>query len=345
MSEDKRTEGSDFQVLASKDCLEGAGFVAPSADGNSGWHGLVTLTADDRTTIRGAGIVLSVSPPHDELLALLRPDQALVTILPPGDNAEEVDRVRQTAARVYLLDRLPRISRAQAMDVLSSQSNLAGYLGVIRAAYRFPRLFPLMMTAAGTIPPAKAFVMGVGVAGLQAIATAKRLGAVVSATDVRPATKEQVESLGAKFVFTESDAGDAAYASELSDEAKAKQQALVAETIAKQDVVITTAMIPGRPAPELITEAMVATMKPGSIIVDLAADAGGNCALSRPGEVYTTPNGVTIDAPLRLAASAATTASNLLARNFASFLAVLWDNDNHRLHPDDADEILLATRL
>jgi NAD(P) transhydrogenase subunit alpha len=240
---------------------------------------------------------------------------------------------------------MPRITRAQAMDILSSQANLAGYKAVIDAAAHYTRAFPMMMTAAGTVPPAKVFIMGVGVAGLQAIATARRLGAIVSATDVRKATEEQVKSLGAKFVFA--DVADAAtsggYAKELSAEDKAKQAALVADHVKGQDIVITTALIPGRPAPVLITKEMVESMKPGSVIVDLAVERGGNCPLSRPDEVVV-HNGVSIVGTVNLAGKLAGNASPLFAKNLANFLDLMIQKDGS-LKVDEADECIKGTMI
>jgi NAD(P) transhydrogenase subunit alpha len=242
------------------------------------------------------------------------------------------------------MELVPRISRAQSMDVLSSQSNLAGYKAVIDAAAHYRRVFPMMMTAAGSIAPARVFVMGVGVAGLQAIATAKRLGAVVSATDVRPATREQVESLGGKFVMVESEEAAGAeteggYAREMSEEYRRKQAELIAATIARQDIVITTALIPGRPAPVLVTEDMVRTMRPGSVIVDLAVEAGGNCPLSELGRTVRR-HGVTIIGPANLPSDLAEDASLLYARNLYNFLAPLVDKETGKLAIDWEDEIV-----
>jgi H+-translocating NAD(P) transhydrogenase subunit alpha len=240
---------------------------------------------------------------------------------------------------------MPRISRAQSMDILSSQSNLAGYKAVIDAAAYFGRAFPMMMTAAGTVPPAKVFIMGVGVAGLQAIATARRLGAIVSATDVRKATEEQVKSLGAKFVFV--DVADAAtaggYAKELSAEDKAKQAALVAEHIKGQDIVITTALIPGRPAPVLVTKEMVESMKSGSVIVDLAVERGGNCPLSKPDQIVE-HKGVSIIGTVNLAGKLAGNASPLFAKNLANFLDLMIQPDGS-LKIDYEDEIIKGTLI
>jgi NAD(P) transhydrogenase subunit alpha len=239
------------------------------------------------------------------------------------------------------MELLPRITRAQSMDVLSSQANLAGYRAVIEGAYAFDRGFPMMMTAAGTVPPARVFVMGAGVAGLQAIATARRLGAVVSATDVRPAAKEEIKSLGASFVGVE-DAETAgqtgAYAKEMSAEFRQKQAALIAATVAKNDLVICTALVQGGRAPTLVTQAMVEGMRAGSVIVDLASDGGGNCAATRPGEAYTTPNGVKILGYLNWPGRIGVAASTLYAKNLLTFVTTFWDTEAKalRLPPEDA---------
>jgi NAD(P) transhydrogenase subunit alpha len=240
---------------------------------------------------------------------------------------------------------MPRITRAQTMDILSSQANLAGYKAVIDAAAHFGRAFPMMMTAAGTVPPAKVFVMGVGVAGLQAIATARRLGAIVSATDVRKATEEQVKSLGAKFVYVDlADAQtQAGYARELTAEEKAKQAALIAEHVKGQDIVITTALIPGRPAPVLITKEMVEAMKPGSVIVDLAVERGGNCPLSKPDEIVE-HKGVAIIGTVNLAGRLAGNASPLFARNIQNFLDLMIQKDG-TLKIDFEDECIKGTLI
>jgi NAD(P) transhydrogenase subunit alpha len=244
---------------------------------------------------------------------------------------------------------MPRISRAQAMDILSSQSNLAGYKAVIDAAAMFGRAFPMMMTAAGTISPAKVFVMGVGVAGLQAIATAKRLGAQVSATDVRSATKEQIQSLGAKPIFVEAVAGiegegAGGYAGEMSEEYRKAQAELVSEHIAKQDIVITTALIPGKPAPRLISDSQIASMRPGSVIVDLAADAGGNVEGCKAGE-RVERHGVTIFGAANLARSLPADSSALFARNLYNFLSAFWNEEKKAPELPDDDEIVQAIRL
>jgi NAD(P) transhydrogenase subunit alpha len=245
---------------------------------------------------------------------------------------------------------MPRITRAQVMAVLSSQANLAGYRAVIDAAAEYGRAMPMMMTAAGTVPAAKVFIMGVGVAGLQAIATARRLGAIVTATDVRPATKEQVESLGAKFLAVEDEEFKQAqtaggYAKEMSKEYQAKQAELTASHIAKQDIVITTALIPGRPAPKLISAAMVESMKAGSVIVDLAVERGGNCALAKPGEVVTTPNGVKIVGHLNVPGRLPATSSSLYAKNLYAFVETLIDKAAKTLAVNWDDELVKATAL
>jgi NAD(P) transhydrogenase subunit alpha len=245
---------------------------------------------------------------------------------------------------------MPRISRAQVMDVLSSQANLAGYQAVIDATAEYDRALPMMMTAAGTVPAAKVFVMGAGVAGLQAIATARRLGAVVTATDVRPAAKEQVASLGAKFVAVEDEEFKAAetaggYAKEMSKEYQAKQAALTAEHIAKQDIVITTALIPGRPAPKLVSAAMVASMKPGSVLVDLAVERGGNVESAQPGKVVTTANGVKIVGHLNVPGRVAASASLLYAKNLYAFVETMVDKTTKAFAVNREDELVKATML
>jgi NAD(P) transhydrogenase subunit alpha len=248
------------------------------------------------------------------------------------------------------MELMPRITRAQVMDVLSSQANLAGYRAVVDGAAEYGRALPMMMTAAGTVPAAKIFIMGVGVAGLQAIATARRLGAIVTATDVRPATKEQVESLGAKFLAVEDEEFQQAqtaggYAKEMSKEYQAKQAALTASHIAKQDIVVTTALIPGRPAPKLISADMVRSMRAGSVIVDLAVERGGNCELAKPDQVVVTENGVKIIGYPNLAARLPATASSLYARNLLAFVETLIDKERKAFAPVWDDELVKATLL
>jgi NAD(P) transhydrogenase subunit alpha len=260
-----------------------------------------------------------------------------------------IDAIAAQGLTTFALEFVPRITRAQSMDVLSSQSNLSGYRAVLDAAYEFGRAFPMMMTAAGTIPPARVLVMGAGVAGLQAIATARRLGAIVSATDVRPAAKEQVESLGGTFVAVEDEEFKAAetsggYAKEMSDEYKKKQAALIAETIKKQDMVITTALIPGRPAPVLVTEDMVKSMKPGSVIVDLAVEQGGNCPLSEAGKVVV-KHGVKIIGHLDVASRIADDASLLYAKNLLNFVTPMVDKESKSLKVNEDDEIIAASMI
>ena len=290
-------------------------------------------------------VVLTVRRPSAELLKTLKPGAILMGGLDPYGDRAGLEAIAKSGAVAFAMELMPRITRAQSMDILSSQANLAGYKAVIDAAFHFTRAFPMMMTAAGTVPAAKVFIMGVGVAGLQAIATARRLGAIVSATDVRKATEEQVKSLGAKFVYA--DIADAAtsggYAKELSAEDKAKQAALVAEHVKGQDVVITTALIPGRPAPVLITQEMVESMKPGSIIVDLAVERGGNCPLSRPDEIVE-HKGVRIVGTVNLAGKLAGNASPLFSKNLANFLDLMIQKDG-TLKIDDTDECIKGTMI
>ncbi|MEX6508380.1 Re/Si-specific NAD(P)(+) transhydrogenase subunit alpha [Jiella sp. M17.18] len=296
-----------------------------------------------------ADVVLKVRrPTADEISAYKRGAVVIATMDPYGQD-EAVRSMAEAGILAFAMEFMPRITRAQVMDVLSSQANLAGYQAVIDAAAEYDRAFPMMMTAAGTVPAARVFVMGAGVAGLQAIATAKRLGAVVTATDVRPAAKEQVESLGAKFIAVEDDEFRAAetaggYAKEMSKEYQAKQADLVASHIAKQDVVITTALIPGRPAPRLVTKAMVESMKPGSILVDLAVERGGNVEGAVPGEIATVGPARIIghlNVPGRIAASA----SLLYAKNLLAFLETMLDKESGALTIDFDDQLVKATLL
>jgi NAD(P) transhydrogenase subunit alpha len=289
-----------------------------------------------------------VRRPEAGRLAGIAPGALVVGGMDPYGHEAEVAALAGTGASVIAMEFMPRITRAQVMDILSSQANLAGYQSVIEAATHFERAFPMMMTAAGTVRPAKVFVMGAGVAGLQAIATARRLGAIVTATDVRAAAGEQVESLGAKFIMTDAlkDAsGSGGYARELTKEEQAAQAVLVAGHIAKQDIVITTALIPGRPAPKLVSKAMVESMQPGSVIVDLAAERGGNVELTQPGEVTTTPNGVTIIGYRNVPARLATSASQLFARNLVAFLETMFDKKTKAFAVNWDDELVKATVL
>lgn len=297
-------------------------------------------------TVSGADVLFGVRAPSAEALGALKPGAIVAASLNPHQDRAGLEALASRGAEAYALEFIPRITRAQVMDVLSSQANLAGYRAVIEASAAYGRALPMMMTAAGTIAAAKIFVMGVGVAGLQAIATARRLGAVVTATDVRPATKEQVESLGAKFIAVEDDefrnaqtAGG--YAKEMSPEYQAKQAELISGHIGKQDIVITTALIPGRPAPRLVTAAQVAAMKAGSVIVDLAVEQGGNVEGARAGETVETANGVKILGIPNLPGRVAADASALFARNLLAFSGLLLDKEG-ALAPDSEDEILKA---
>lgn len=304
-----------------------------------------TVKPDTRAALDGADIVFKVRGPTAQEISALKPGAVVVAMLDAWRDKATVEALKAANTTAFAMEFVPRITRAQVMDVLSSQANLAGYRAVIEAAHAYGRGFPMTMTAAGTVAAAKTFVMGAGVAGLQAIATARRLGAVVTATDVRPAAKEQVESLGAKFIAVEDDEFKAAetaggYAKEMSPEYRAKQAELTAAHIVKQDVVITTALIPGRPAPRLLSAAHVASMKPGSVIVDLAVEAGGNVEGSKPGEIVVTDNGVQIVGWANLPGRIAADASNLYARNLTAF-AGLFVKDG-ALALDLEDEILKA---
>ncbi|HSR54885.1 MAG TPA: Re/Si-specific NAD(P)(+) transhydrogenase subunit alpha, partial [Alphaproteobacteria bacterium] len=299
--------------------------------------------------LQDADIVLKVGPPDDDQLKNIKRGAVLIALLNPLGRKQDAEAYASAGIDAFAMELVPRITRAQAMDALSSQANLAGYKAVLDAAHEYRRVMPMMMTAAGSIAPARVFVMGVGVAGLQAIATAKRLGAIVSATDVRPATKEQVESLGGKFVMVESEEAaeaetEGGYAREMSEDYKRKQAELIAETIARQDMVITTAQIPGRPAPTLVTEDMVKTMRAGSVINDLAVEAGGNCPLSEPDKVVV-KHGVTIIGHTNVPARVAEDASLLYARNLLAFLTPLVDGETGELKIDWEDEIVKGAAL
>jgi NAD(P) transhydrogenase subunit alpha len=325
----------------------GAGAAARFPDAEYQKAG-ATVTATAAEAVKNAEIVLTVRRPTADILSGAGKGVLVVGSMDPYGNEKDIDALSKTGATLVAMEFMPRITRAQVMDILSSQANLAGYQAVLDAAVAFDRAMPMMMTAAGTVRPAKVFVMGAGVAGLQAIATAKRLGAVVSATDVRAAAGEQVESLGAKFIMTDAlkDAsGSGGYARELTDAEKAAQAELTASHIAKQDIVITTALIPGRPAPKLVSKAMVESMLPGSVIVDLAAERGGNVEVTKPGEVYTTDNGVTVIGYKNVPARLATSASQLLARNLVSFLETMFDKKTKAFAVNWEDELVKATVL
>jgi NAD(P) transhydrogenase subunit alpha len=311
-----------------------------------------SIGKDAKAAAAGTDVVIKIQRPmiagegQDEL-AVLSKGQVLVSVMNALTEPKFVGAMAAAGVTGMALELIPRITRAQSMDVLSSQSNLAGYRAVLDGAAEFGRAFPMMMTAAGTIPPARALVMGAGVAGLQAIATARRLGAVVSATDVRPAAKEQVESLGGSFVAVEDEEFKQAetaggYAKEMSAEYQQKQAALIAETIKKQDMVITTALIPGRPAPKLVSADMVKSMKPGAVIVDLAVEQGGNCELSEFNSVVQ-KHGVTIVGHANVPGRLAESASNLFARNILSFMSLLVDEETKALKIDLEDEIIAGT--
>ncbi len=297
------------------------------------------------SVVKDADIVLAIRRPDAAILKAMKKGAVLAGGLEPYGDRKALEAFAKSGVTAFAMELMPRISRAQAMDILSSQANLAGYKAVIDAAAHYGRAFPMMMTAAGTVPPAKVFIMGVGVAGLQAIATARRLGAIVSATDVRKATEEQVKSLGAKFVFA--DVADAAtsggYAKELSAEDKAKQAKLVADHVKNQDIVITTALIPGRPAPVLITQDMVESMKPGSVIIDLAVERGGNCPLSKPDQIIV-HKGVSIVGTLNLAGRLAGNATPLFAKNLQNFIDLMIAKDG-TLKIDESDECISGTMI
>ena len=299
--------------------------------------------------IAGADLVVKVRRPTDAEIGAIKPGAGFASLLEPYGDRGVIDALAKARIDALAMEFIPRISRAQSMDALSSQANLAGYRAVLEAAALYGRAFPMMMTAAGTVAAAKVFIMGVGVAGLQAIATARRLGAVVSATDVRPATKEQVASLGAKFVAVEDEEFKqaetaAGYAKPMSAEYQAKQAELVTQHIAKQDIVITTALIPGRAAPVLVTEAQAKSMRPGSVIIDLAVAQGGNCPLSKPDELVEA-NGVKIMGFTNLPARLAADASSLYAKNLLALLPLLTDKESKAFAPAWDDEIIKGAML
>lgn len=356
----KETESGERRVAASPETVKkfvglgatvsveaGAGEGASISDAAFEAAGATIGALAD--VVRDADIVLGVQGPNPSSLAGVKPGAWVVAGLNPFGERARVDAYAAAGVEALAMEFMPRITRAQSMDILSSQSNLAGYKAVLDAAAEYGRAFPMMMTAAGTVTAARVFVMGVGVAGLQAIATARRLGAQVSATDVRSATKEQIESLGAKAIFVADVAGiegegTGGYATEMSDEYKAAQAALVSSHLAKQDIVITTALIPGRPAPRLITDEQLATMRPGSVIVDLAVEQGGNVEGAVAGEIVER-HGVKIvghrNVPSRLAADA----SALFARNLFNFLSAFWNKEQGRPVLPEGDEIATAIRL
>ena len=357
----KETEKNETRVAASPDTVKkyiaagakvhiesGAGENADILDSRFTDAGAkICKTAAE--TLKSANIILKVAPPSEKEIESFPSGALLISQINPYQNEALIKSFAKNKIDAFAMELIPRISRAQSMDVLSSQSNLAGYKAVLDACEHYGHAMPMMMTAAGTVPPAKVFVMGAGVAGLQAIATARRLGASVSATDVRLATKEQVESLGAKFVFVDDDEAKQSetaggYAKEMSAAYMKKQSALIAETISKQDIVITTALIPGRPAPVLITEDMVKTMKPGSIIVDLAASMGGNCPLTEADKVVH-KHGITIIGQTNLAGHVAADSSALFSRNLLNFITLLYDKDKGEIDLTKDTEIVKAVTL
>ena len=356
------TQGSETRVAATPETVKkfialgaevtiekGAGLLSGISDADYETAGAsIAKTAKD--VLKGADIVLKVRRPAEAELKSYGSGAIVIGIMDPYGNEADVNAMAKAGVSAYAMEFMPRITRAQVMDVLSSQANLAGYRAVIDGAAEYGRGIPMMMTAAGTVPAARIFIMGVGVAGLQAIATARRLGGVVTATDVRPATKEQVESLGAKFLAVEDDEFKQAqtaggYAKEMSKEYRAKQAELTAAHIAKQDIVITTALIPGRPAPKLISKAMVESMKAGSVIIDLAVERGGNCEMAKAGEIVTTGNGVKIVGHLNVPGRLAATASQLYAKNLYAFVETMIDKKEKKLAINLDDELVKATCL
>jgi H+-translocating NAD(P) transhydrogenase subunit alpha len=356
------TQGGETRVAATPETVKkfiglgasvavekGAGLASGVVDADYEAAG-ATVAKTAKDALKDADIVLKVRRPADAELKGIKSGALVLATMDPYGNDAALAAMAKAGVSAFSMEFMPRITRAQVMDVLSSQANLAGYRAVIEGAAEYGRALPMMMTAAGTVPAAKIFIMGVGVAGLQAIATARRLGGVVTATDVRPATKEQVESLGAKFLAVEDDEFKQAqtaggYAKEMSKEYQAKQAELTASHIAKQDIVITTALIPGRPAPKLISKAMIESMRAGSVIIDLAAERGGNTELTKSGEVVTTPNGVKIVGHLNIPGRLAATASSLYAKNLFAFLETMIDKKEKKLAVNWDDELVKATLL
>jgi len=336
-----------FSALGARVRIEqGAGLRSRFSD--EAYRAAGAEIASRAEVLSGADILLSVRRPSVEDIRALKPGALVAAMIDPFGERAGLEALAGSGGTIFSMELMPRTTRAQSMDVLSSQANLAGYKAVVDGASMFGQALPLMMTPAGTVPAAKAFIMGVGVAGLQAIATARRLGAQVTATDVRPATKEQVQSLGAKFIAVED--GEfkqaqtaAGYAKPMSAEYQAKQAELVANHIKNQDLVITTALIPGRPAPKLISRAMIESMKPGSVIVDLAAERGGNTELTEAGKTVETANGVKIFGPLNLAGTIAVNASSLYARNLLAFIETMIDKKEKTLAVNWDDELIKGT--
>lgn len=322
---------------------EGAGLHSSFSDKSYQEFG-AKIFKNQKDTLKNADIVLTVSTASNSIdLKFLKEEAVIIGLLSPYTDHKFFHSVNQLKISTFAMELLPRITRAQTMDVLSSQSNLSGYRAVIDASYEYSKAFPMMMTAAGTVTPAKTLILGAGVAGLQAIATAKRLGAIVSAFDMRPAAKEQVESLGAQFIEVKCEEPNkevnAVYASEASAEYKQKQAELLQETIKKQNIVISTAMIPGKPAPLLITKEMVESMQPGSIIIDLATATGGNCALTKPNQIIEYHD-VKIIGYTNYPSRIATDASRLYAKNLANFIQLLYNKETKQLYFNLEDEII-----
>jgi H+-translocating NAD(P) transhydrogenase subunit alpha len=356
----KERRGSETRVAVTPDTVKrlvglgltvaietGAGASAAMPDAEFSSAG-AELAADPAAALADAGIVFAVQAPLPEQRALIPRGALLVCTAGAFADPTLVPSLAEAGIDCAAMELLPRITRAQSMDVLSSQANLAGYRAVIESAFTFQRGFPMMMTAAGTVPPARVFVIGAGVAGLQAIATARRLGAIVSATDVRPAAKEEIKSLGAVFVGVEdaeTAAQTGAYAREMSDAFRQKQADLMATTVAKNDIVICTALVMGRQAPVIVTQPMVDAMRPGSVIIDLASDAGGNCAATVPGQQITTPNGVTILGWYNWPGRIPVAASALYARNLFTFLSTFWDKETKAPKLPEADDIVKGVML
>ena len=356
----KERRAAETRVAASPDTVKklialgltvavetGAGVTAAISDAEFAAAG-AEIAADAASTLAGAGVVFAVQTPNTEQRALIPRGALLVCIAGAFADPGLVPSLAAAGIDTAAMELLPRITRAQSMDVLSSQANLAGYRAVVESATTFQRGFPMMMTAAGTVPPARVFVIGAGVAGLQAIATARRLGAIVSATDVRPAAKEEIKSLGASFVGVE-DAETAgqtgAYAREMTDAFRQKQADLMATTIAKNDIVICTALVMGRKAPVIVTQPMVDSMRAGSVIIDLAAEAGGNCAATVPGQSTTTANGVTVLGYNNWPGRIPVASSALYARNLLTFLTTFWDKDSNAPKLPETDAIVQGVML
>ncbi len=340
----KKLVGLGADVVVEK----GAGLKSGIADADYEAAG-AKIAPGAEAALKDADLVLKVRRPSEVEIGKLKSGALVIAIMDPYGNDAALQAMAKAGVAAFAMELMPRITRAQVMDVLSSQANLAGYRAVVDAAAEYGRALPMMMTAAGTVPAARIFVMGAGVAGLQAVATARRLGAIVTATDVRPAAKEQVASLGAKFIAVEDEEFKAAetaagYAKEMSDAYKAKQAELVASHIAKQDIVITTALIPGRPAPRLVSKAMVESMRPGSVIIDLAVERGGNVELAKPGAIVA-HNGVKIVGHLNVAGRLAATASSLYAKNLYAFAETLIDKGAKTLSVKWDDELVKSTLL